>query len=134
MFNGEGKADRRLLPRRESELPGQLAELILLVSLGTRLAQLHLDVAVTRGRYLVFHRQANGPVAVVLHGDLVGDLDAASATDDGLGGAPAAQHPFHPDAVVNAEVQLELLPWRDRAEVGGADVLRIVEDARRAWQ
>src|SRR5215472_9783210 len=71
---------------------------------------------------------------MVLDRDLVADVDCAAATYDGLARGAAAQLALHPDLVVNAKLQLELLAGRHRLERGLADELPVVKYPRLARQ
>src|SRR5215469_6160964 len=73
-------------------------------------------------------------VAMILHGDLISDVNGAAAADDCLARASAAQLALHPDLVVHAKLQLELLTCGDRLELGFTDELAVVKHSRRPWQ
>src|SRR5215472_429047 len=72
--------------------------------------------------------------AMVVHRDLVADVDGAASADNRLSCAAPAQLAFDPDLVVNAELQLELFAGRDRLKLGLPDELAVMKHPRLSWQ
>src|SRR5690349_1433439 len=117
MLDREAVADRRRLPRRQDQRPGELAQVIGAVRGRGRLAGPYLDVAVGRDRDVVVDADGGLAVAVVLHRDLVADVNRPRAAEDGLARGAAAQLALDLDLVVDAELDLELLAGGDRVQV-----------------
>src|SRR5207247_2242743 len=134
MLDGEPVPDCRLLAAVERELPGELAQVGLRGRGRVRLPEPDPDVAVGGYRDVIVDADPCAALAVVLHGYLVADVDGAGAADAGLAGAPAAQLAFHPDLVIHAELQLELLARGHGRQGRLPDELGPVEDPGRAGQ
>src|SRR5579862_2572548 len=101
MLDGEPVAHRGRLPAFERQFPGEFAEVVLRGRVRARLPQAHFDIAVGGHRDVIVHADPGLAHAVVLHRDLVGDVDRARPADHGLARAPPAQLAFDPDLVVH---------------------------------
>src|SRR5690348_3688846 len=128
MLDGEPVPDRRGLAAFQREVPGELAEVVLLGRVRAGFPQPNLDIAVRGYRDVVMNAYLGRPRLMIFHRDLVGDVNDACASDHGLGRAAAAQFAFDPDLVVYSELQLELLASRDGLQGGLSDEPGVMED------